>query len=143
MEYIRDLIKDREVYSVDPGRSVLDTVRYMVARNIGAVAVVQGDELVGIFTERDLMKRVVSHGLDVATTTMKMVMTRDPKTVSLDDKIVECTQLMKDNNFRHLPICDGKSLKGILSLRDLILHEMQEKHVEVEAMRAYMSSQAS
>lgn len=139
MERIRELIRDREVYFVDPSRTVLDVVRYMVARDIGAVAVVQGDELVGIFTERDLMKRVVSHGLDASTTMVRSVMTRDPKTVSLDDRITDCTRLMKENNFRHLPICDGKRLKGLLSLRDLILHEAAEKHVEVEAMRAYIS----
>jgi CBS domain-containing protein len=139
MEHIRELIREREVYFVDPARTVLDTVRYMVARNIGAVAVVKEDDLVGIFTERDLMKRVVSHGLDVAQTMVRHVMTPEPKTVSPDDRIVDCMRMMKENNFRHVPICDGRKLKGLLSLRDLILHEMQEKHVEVEAMRAYIS----
>jgi CBS domain-containing protein len=139
MEHIRDLIREREVYYVDPARTVLDTVRYMVARNIGAVAVVKDGDLVGIFTERDLMKRVVSHGLDVAQTIVRHVMTPDPKTVSPDDHIVECTRLMKENNFRHLPICDGKRLKGVISLRDLILHDLAQKDGEVQAMRAYLS----
>jgi CBS domain-containing protein len=139
MERIRELIKEREVYFVDPGRTVLDTVRYMVARNIGAVAVVKDDNLVGIFTERDLMKRVVSHGLDVAQITVRHVMTPDPKTVSLDDRITDCMRMMKENNFRHVPICDGKKLRGLLSIRDLILHDLAEKHGEVEAMRAYIT----
>ena len=139
MERIHELIKEREVYFVDPARTVLDTVRYMVARNIGAVAVVKDDNLVGIFTERDLMKRVVSHGLDVAQTMVRHVMTPDPMTVSLDDRITECMRIMKENNFRHIPICDGKRLRGLLSLRDLILHDLAEKHGEVEAMRAYIT----
>jgi CBS domain-containing protein len=139
MERIRELIKEREVYFVDPARTVLDTVRYMVARNIGAVAVVKDDDLVGIFTERDLMKRVVSHGLDVAQTMVRHVMTPDPMTVSLDDRITDCMRIMKENNFRHIPICDGKRLRGLLSLRDLILHDLAEKHGEVEAMRAYIT----
>jgi CBS domain-containing protein len=139
MEHISELIRDRETYFVDPGRTVLDTVRYMVARNIGAVAVVQDDNLIGIFTERDLMKRVVSHGLDVSTTLVRHVMTRDPKTVSPDDRIAECTRLMKENNFRHLPVCDGMKVRGLISLRDLILHDLAEKHGEVEAMRAYIT----
>ena len=139
MEHIRELITEREVYFVDPGRTVLDTVRYMVARNIGAVAVVKDDDLVGIFTERDLMKRVVSHGLDVTQTMVRHVMTPDPITVSLDDRITDCMHMMKENNFRHIPICDGKKLKGLLSLRDLILHDLAEKHGEVEAMRAYIT----
>jgi CBS domain-containing protein len=139
MERIHELIKEREVYFVDPARTVLDTVRYMVARNIGAVAVVKDDNLIGIFTERDLMKRVVSHGLDVAQTMVRHVMTPDPMTVSLDDRITECMRIMKENNFRHIPICDGKRLRGLLSLRDLILHDLAEKHGEVEAMRAYIT----
>ena len=139
MEHIRELIRDREVYFVDPGRTVLDTVRYMVARNIGAVAVVQNDNLIGIFTERDLMKRVVGQGLDASTTMVRHVMTRDPKTVSPNDRIVDCTRLMRDNNFRHLPVCDGTNVKGLISLRDLILHDLAEKHGEVEAMRAYIT----
>src|SRR5512147_1714676 len=139
MEHIRELIRDREVYFVDPGRTVLDTVRYMVARNIGAVAVVKDDNLVGIFTERDLMKRVVSHGLDVAQTIVRHVMTPDPKTVSLDDRITDCMRIMKENNFRHIPICDGKKLKGLISLRDLILHDLAQKDGEVQAMRAYIT----
>jgi CBS domain-containing protein len=139
MEHIRDLMKDREPYVVDPGRSVLDTVRYMVARNIGAVAVVSGDELVGIFTERDLMKRVVSHGLDAAQILVRQVMTPSPKTVSPDDRIADCMRLMRDNNFRHVPVCEGKSLKGVISLRDLILHDLAQKDGEVQAMRAYIT----
>jgi CBS domain-containing protein len=124
---------------VDPGRTVLDTVRYMVARNIGAVAVVQNDNLIGIFTERDLMKRVVSHGLDVSTTIVRLVMTPNPKTISPNDRILDCTRLMKENNFRHLPVCDGNKVIGLISLRDLILHDLAEKHGEVEAMRAYIT----
>ncbi len=139
MERIRELIKDREVYFVDPSRTVLDAVRYMVARNIGAVAIVKDGDLVGIFTERDLMKRVVTQGLDPSTIMVRSVMTADPKTVSLDDHIAECTLLMKENNFRHLPVCDGRKLHGLLSLRDLILHEAAQKDVEVQAMRAYIT----
>jgi CBS domain-containing protein len=139
MEHIRELIKEREVYFVDPERTVLDTVRYMVARNIGAVAVVKDEHLVGIFTERDLMKRVVSEGLDVANTIVRHVMTPDPKTVSPDDRITDCMILMKENNFRHVPVCDGKKVKGLISVRDLILHDLAQKDGEVQAMRAYIT----
>ncbi|HVZ16870.1 MAG TPA: CBS domain-containing protein, partial [Terriglobales bacterium] len=69
MERIVDLVKDRDVYYVETSQSVLDTARFMSEKNIGAVAVVRGDELVGIFSERDLMKRVVAVGKDPAATT--------------------------------------------------------------------------
>lgn len=140
MEQIHDLVKDREVYYVETGRSVLETVRYMVERNIGAVAVVNGENLVGIFSERDLMRRVVSEGRDPAKTTVGEVMTADPLVVSPNEQIKDCMRLMKENSFRHLPVCDGRRLKGLISLRDLILHDLNEKEGEVQMMRAYISS---
>lgn len=139
MELIFDLVKNREVYFVDPGRSVLDTVRYMVARNIGAVAVVKDEELVGIFSERDLMKRVVGPGHDPLQISVREVMTADPVVVSPHEHIKDCIRLMRENSFRHLPVCDGKKLQGLISLRDLILHDLAEKDGEVQAMRAYIS----
>jgi CBS domain-containing protein len=140
MEQIHDLVKDREVYYVETGRSVLETVRYMVERNIGAVAVVSGENLVGIFSERDLMRRVVSEGRDPGKTTVGEVMTADPLVVSPNEQIKDCMRLMKENSFRHLPVCDGRRLKGLISLRDLILHDLNEKEGEVQMMRAYISS---
>src|SRR3954453_8450834 len=101
MERIFDLVKDRDVYFVETGQTVLDTVRYMVERNIGAVAVVKADDLVGIFSERDLMKRVIGPGLDPAYTKIKDVMTADPKVVSPHEKLTDCMRLMRDHNFRH------------------------------------------
>jgi CBS domain-containing protein len=140
MKQISDLVKDREPFFVDPNRSVLDTVRYMVARNIGAVAVIDAeDQLVGIFSERDLMKRVVAAGHDPLQLRVRDVMTPDPLTVSPQEQINDCIPLMRDHSFRHLPVCDGKKLKGLISLRDLILHDLTEKEGEVQAMRAYLT----
>ena len=140
MERIVDLVKDRDVYFVEASRSVLDAARFMAERNIGAVAVVRGDELVGIFSERDLMKRVVAPGKDPSTTTVEEVMTADPLVVSPQEKITDCMRMMKEHSFRHLPICDGRKLKGLLSLRDLLLHDLVEKDGEIQSMRAYISA---
>ena len=140
MERIADLVKDRDVYFVEPSRSVLDTVKYMAERNIGAVAVVRGDELIGIFSERDLMKRVVAPGKNPDTTTIEEVMTADPLVVSPNEEITDCLRMMKENSFRHLPICDGRKVKGLLSLRDLLLHDLVQKDGEIQTMRAYISS---
>jgi CBS domain-containing protein len=112
----------------------------MAERNIGAVAVLRNDELVGIFSERDLMKRVVAAGRDLVRTTVADVMTADPLVVSPQERITDCMRLMKEHSFRHLPICDGRKLKGLLSLRDLLLHDLVEKDGELETMRAYISA---
>jgi CBS domain-containing protein len=112
----------------------------MVERNIGAVPIVKGDDLIGIFSERDLMKRVVSEGRDPGRTQVQEVMTADPLVVSPNESVDDCMRLMKENNFRHLPVCDGRKLRGLISLRDLILHDLSEKEGEVQMMRAYIST---
>jgi CBS domain-containing protein len=140
MERIVDLVKDRDVYFVEASRSVLDTVKYMAERNIGAVAVIKGEDLIGIFSERDLMKRVVAAARNPGATTVEEVMTSDPLVVSPNERITDCMRMMKEHSFRHLPICEGRKLKGLLSLRDLLLHDLVEKDGEIQTMRAYISA---
>jgi len=140
MERIVDLVKDRDVYFVEASRSVLGTVKYMAERNIGAVAVIKGEDLIGIFSERDLMKRVVAAARNPGATTVEEVMTSDPLVVSPNERITDCMRMMKEHSFRHLPICEGRKLKGLLSLRDLLLHDLVEKDGEIQTMRAYISA---
>ena len=137
---ICDLIKDQETYQADLGDSVLQTVCAMVERNIGAVPVVHNGKLVGIFSERDLMRRVVAEGRDCRTTCLAEVMTDDPMTVSLTEDLGSCMALMRRHGFRHLPVCHEGQLVGIVSLRDILLHDLNEKDDEVRMMRAYIHS---
>jgi CBS domain-containing protein len=137
---ICDLIKDQETYQADLGDSVLQTVCAMVERNIGAVPVVHSGKLVGIFSERDLMRRVVAEGRDCRSTCMAEVMTDDPMTVSLTEDLGNCMALMRRHGFRHLPVCHEGQLVGIVSLRDILLHDLNEKDDEVRMMRAYIHS---
>ena len=138
MSKIYDLIKDNETHTITADQSVLEAAREMVASNIGAVPVLRDGELVGIFSERDIMKRVVAAGRDPARTRVSEVMTADPLTVDMREGIEHCMMLMKQHGFRHLPICDGKKLKGMVSLRDILLRDLTEKDEEVRMMRAYI-----
>ncbi len=138
MSKIYDLIKDNETHTVTADQTVLEASRQMVANNIGALPVLREGELVGIFSERDIMKRVVAEGRDPARTRVSEVMTAHPLTVDIRDSIEHCMVLMKQHGFRHLPICDGKKLKGIVSLRDILLRDLTEKDEEVRMMRAYI-----
>lgn len=140
MACIMDLVKGQDTYRADVGQTVLELARAMVDRNIGAVPVLRDGELVGIFSERDLMKRVVVAGLDPKTTLVGQVMTEDPLTVGPNEELETCMVLMRRHGFRHIPICDGTLLKGILSLRDLMLHDLSEKDEEVRMMRAYIQT---
>lgn len=137
---IYDLINNQETYRADGQQSVLDVAQAMVVRNIGAVPVLRGGLLVGIFSERDLMKRVVAEGRDPRNTCVEEVMTEDPLTVNPSESIENCMLLMRHHGFRHLPVCEGKQLLGIISLRDLLLHDLTEKDYEVRMMRAYIHS---
>ena len=137
---ICDLIKDQDTYQADLGDSVLETVRAMVERNIGAVPVVHNEKLVGIFSERDLMRRVVAEGRDPRATCMAEVMTDDPMTISTNEDLENCMTLMRRHGFRHLPVCHEGQLVGIVSLRDILLHDLNEKDDEVRMMRAYIHS---
>jgi len=135
---ICDLIKDQETYQADMGHTVLETVRAMVERNIGAVPVIQSGELVGIFSERDLMRRVVAEGRDPRSTCMAEVMTDDPLAVGTGEDLETCMALMRRHGFRHLPVCHEGHLVGMVSLRDILLHDLNEKDDEVRMMRAYI-----
>ncbi len=137
---ICDLIKDQDTYQADLGHSVLQTVCAMVERNIGAVPVVHNGQLVGIFSERDLMRRVVAEGRDTRATCMAEVMTDDPMTVSISEELESCMALMRRHGFRHLPVCHEGQLVGMVSLRDILLHDLNEKDDEVRMMRAYIHS---
>ncbi len=137
---ICDLIKNQETYQAELGDSVLQTVCAMVERNIGAVPIVHNGKLVGIFSERDLMRRVVAEGRDSRSTCVAEVMTDDPMTVSTSEDLGNCMALMRRHGFRHLPVCHEGQLVGIVSLRDILLHDLDEKDDEVRMMRAYIHS---
>ena len=126
MSTLRDLIKDRKVYSIEAGRTVLEAARFMMEHNTGALPVLRDGELAGIFSERDIMNRVVAAGRQPAFTAVSEVMTANPRAVNLDETIEECLFIMEEFGFRHLPIVEGKELKGLVSLRDVVLRQSAE-----------------
>ena len=126
MTTLRDLVKDRKVYSIDAGRTVLEAARFMMEHNVGALPVLRNGELAGIFSERDIMNRVVAAGRTPGTTEVSEVMTANPRAVAAEESIEECLFIMKEFGFRHLPIVEGKELKGLVSLRDLLMRQVAE-----------------
>lgn len=137
---ISDLLKNQVTISANSKQTVLEVARLMVEHNIGAVPILQDGQLTGIFSERDLMSRVVAEGMDPARTNVGEVMTEDPLTVAPNDALETCMTLMKRHGFRHLLVCVGCDLKGVISLRDILLHNLDEKDDEVRMMRAYLHS---
>lgn len=138
MMSIKQLIAGRLVYTVDRGASVQAAVEYMAEKNIGAVSVMDGTRLAGIFSERDVINRVVSKGLNPRTTTLESVMTTDLVVANADETHESCLRKMKQANCRHLPIVEGDKLIGFISLRDLLQVELSEKDDNIEFLQNYM-----
>jgi CBS domain-containing protein len=140
MAAIRELLKGREVYSVQANNTVFEAATYMMNRNVGAVPVLKNSDLVGVFSERDIVRRVMLANLDWIKTFVGDVMTDDPLVIRPTEEVENCMLLMKQHGFRHLPVCDGDKLVGFVSMRDLLLHDLDAKEIEVRMMRSYMAS---
>jgi CBS domain-containing protein len=140
MATIRDLINNRTIYYVQPGQTVFEAASYMVDCNVGAVPVLEDTKLVGVFSERDIMRRVVTEGRDPLTTRIADVMSTDLRTVQPDGSSEEAMCLMQTHGVRHLPVCEGRTLVGFLSLRDLLRCHLDEKSGEADMMRAYIQT---
>ena len=143
MATIRELLSGRTIHYVQPDQTVFEAAYYMVECNVGAVPVLEGTQLVGIFSERDLMRRVVTEGRDPSSTYVADVMSPDLHTVTPGTSSEEAMCLMQFYSIRHLPVCDGPMLVGFLSLRDLLRCHLDEKSVEAESMRAYIQTSSS
>lgn len=127
--------------TVEPGDSVLHAVGVMARQRVGAVAVVEEGALRGIFTERDLMLRVVQQGRNPEATLVRDVMTPEVKTMTDRSTSTEAIDVMLVGHLRHLPILasDGKLL-GLLSIRDLLEDRMQDLSREVSSLEQYMAN---
>lgn len=138
MKTLRSLVGNREVHHVPRDAKVIDAARRMAEKNIGAVCVIEGDLLVGLFSERDLLSRVVAKGKDPSTTMVEDVMTADLVVADVDESYEDALKKMKAAKVRHLPVISGEKLIGMLSIRDLLLTDLTEKDQELQLMQAYI-----
>jgi CBS domain-containing protein len=138
MKLIKPLVQNQEMVVVDSATSVVQAARLMSERQIGAVPVVDGERLTGIFTERDVLSRVVSAGVDPAATTVGSVMTTDLVTADSGESNDVCLRRMQQAHVRHLLVLEGGRLVGILSLRDLLSVEIDERDEAINLLNAYV-----
>jgi CBS domain-containing protein len=138
MKTARHLIEDQKLSVVSKNQTVFEVAKLMTEKNIGAVPVVERNRVVGIFSERDIMKRVVAKNLDPQKTRVEDVMSTELIVGSPEEDIVSIESRMKQAGIRHLPIISEDQLIGILSLRDLLQAEMDEKDEEIKIMTAYI-----
>lgn len=138
MTSVRTIVAARETVTVDPQVSVLEAARLMVDHQIGAVPVVDRDRLTGIFTERDILARVVAARRDPSAISVADVMTRELVVADVAESYDVCLQRMQQARVRHLIVLDRGRLAGILSLRDLMAVDVSEKDEAITLLNAYV-----
>jgi CBS domain-containing protein len=138
MRTIRHIIEGRPIHSVTVGRTVRGVVQDLADKQVGAVPVVDGERLAGIFSERDLITRVLARGLDLDRTRVEQVMTVELITARPDEEYGECLRMMQAAKCRHLPVVDQGRLIGFLSIRDLLVAAVDDKQLEVKQLSAYI-----
>lgn len=127
--------------SIGPEASVKEAVEKMTAASTGAIAVVDKGKLVGMFTERDLMNRVVREDRPIAQTKMREVMSADPHVAPLEMDVTDAFEFMTKKHFRHLPVVDDQGhLKGMLSMRHLMRRIAEHLSHELESLNAYITA---
>jgi CBS domain-containing protein len=117
---ISEILRGHKLVSVDPGMSVRDAAQLMANEKIGALPVVRAGRLIGIFTERDALVRVLARGLDPEKTPVSEVMTADPVTIDARRPFKHALQMMIDGRFRHVPVVESGSVVGVVSARDAL-----------------------
>ncbi len=142
MNQLRQLLHQRELYSVEKTQTVLEVAQKMSHLGVGAILVLDGRKLSGLFSERDLMRRVIVEGLDPKTTPISQVMTTDLATIDGVASHEEAMEMMQEHSCRHLPVMRGSQVAGMISMRDLMSFEIEEKTEELQHMRHYIHGAA-
>ena len=142
MKTVQQLLETKRhgVVSVAPESSVLDALRVMAEREIGAVLVLDGEHLIGVFSERDYARKVVLQGKASKDTPVRLIMTDRVVCVRLTQTIEDCMNLMTDKRIRHLPVLDNGRLVGLVSIGDVVKHRLEEMEKESSALRDYIQT---
>jgi CBS domain-containing protein len=142
MKTIRQLLqgKSGELCTIGPDASVLDAIKLMAEKNIGALLVVKDDKLVGIVSERDYARKVILHGKSSHDTPVREIMTERAICVQPANTVEECMALMTDKHIRHLPVIENEKLIGVLSIGDLVKETISEQEFMIKQLESYIHS---
>ncbi len=140
MSTVRDLLarKGTDVIAVTPDQTVLEAAHLMNEKGIGGVVVMTGSKLVGIFTERDIMRRVVAATRDPATTLISDVMTAECMTITADVQIAVCRAMMSSKRIRHFPVVHDEGLIGMVTSGDILAFEVMQAEAQIEQLEKYV-----
>jgi signal-transduction protein with cAMP-binding, CBS, and nucleotidyltransferase domain len=140
MYRVSDVVHQRDLFSVEEGQSVAEVARKMSDLRVGAILVFDQGQLSGVFSERDLLKRVVVERRDPESTPVGTVMSTDMFTIDESASLEEAMESMQSHNCRHLPVTRKGQVVAFLSMRDLMNFELAQKTEEIHHMRQYISN---
>ncbi len=138
MKKLRDIMRPGFLFMLQRDALVTEAVRMMATHNVGIVIVLDGDRLVGVVSERDVVRRVVDRGLDPARTPVADIMTSDIVVADPDEDYQSAMRKMDQANIRHLPVVSGGRLLSMLSIRDLMRVDIQAKGEEIRYLHQYL-----
>ena len=142
MRTVRQLLEGKaaEVHWISPDAPVIDAIRLMAEKFIGALLVMEGGRLVGIVSERDYARKVVLQGHSSRETPVRAIMTAKVVGVTPDDSAERCMQLVTNRRIRHLPVLDGDDVVGVVSIGDLVKAVIEDQQVEIDQLQRYIAS---
>lgn len=131
--------KGAQVWSIGPRSTVFDAIQMMADKNVGALLVIENGKLLGILSERDYTRKVVLKGKSSRETPVIDIISTKPVVVSPADKVVDCMRLMTQKRIRHLPVLDGESIVGIISIGDLVNWTISAQSAQIDQLNKYIT----
>jgi len=140
MKTVQQLLESKRhrLVSVSLETTVLDALKLMAEKEIGAVLVLDGDRLAGIFSERDYARKVVLHGKSSKDTPVREIMTDEVRCVRPEQSIEDCMGLMTDKRIRHLPVLEHKKVVGVISIGDVVKEMLSEQEFVIKQLERYI-----
>ncbi len=142
MRTVRQLLeaKTPEVFAIGPDAPVIEAIRLMADKRIGAVLVMDGPRLAGILSERDYARKIVLQGRSSADTPVREIMTAQVVSVGLEDSAERCMQIVTERRIRHLPVLDAGEVVGVVSIGDLVKAVIEDQQLELDQLQRYIAS---
>ena len=142
MKTVKQLLegKGREVHTIGPDARVIDALKLMADKDVGALIVTEGGRLAGVISERDYARKVILHGKSSQDIAVRDIMTGKVVTVQPRHTVEECMALMTSKRIRHLPVVEGERLVGVLSIGDLVKEVIAEQEATIKQLESYIHS---
>jgi CBS domain-containing protein len=142
MKNLKQLLdmKGGQVYSIRPDAKVIEALQLMAKKDVGALLVMDGGKLEGIISERDYARKVILHGKSSQDIPVREIMTTNVVTVDPSQSVEDCMSLMTQRRVRHLPVCEGDKLMGLVSIGDLVKEVIAEQEQTIKQLESYIHS---